>query len=91
MLRPSSGPHGLVLNCTEAPCRICRDQLPQPGLLSEQELSWLVAALYNVGVDLHSAGQFGAAVPPLLAAVSASMCCLMEVLLAGSDEQVGCY
>ncbi|GAB4818181.1 hypothetical protein N2152v2_005227 [Parachlorella kessleri] len=56
--------------------------LPSSGVLSKQELSWLISALYNLGVDLHGSGNFRAAVPPLLATVSASMCSL-----AGSLQQ----
>ncbi len=66
----------------------CRGPLPSSSLLSGQELSWLLAALYNVGVDLYSDGKFEAATAPLLAAASASICSLAEAVLEGSSEQV---
>ena len=41
-------------------------------MLPLAELSWLAAALFNVGVDLHSSGHFAAAVTPLQAAMAAA-------------------
>ena len=67
----------------------CRGRLPSPGLLSERELSWLIAALYNVGVDLHGSGNFGLAVLPLLATATASICSLAGALQQRLADEVG--
>ena len=71
-------------------CFFCSGPVPGGGgLLSGQELSWLVAVLYNVGVELYGEGQYQAAALPLLVSASASICCLAEAVLDGADEQVG--
>ena len=47
------------------------------------ELAWMASALFNVGVDLHAAGQFAAAVPPLRDAVAAAGVCLAQCAESG--------
>eukprot|EP00887_Chlorella_sp_A99_P003555 scaffold7.g3555.t1 len=52
-----------------------------------QELAWLASALFNVGVDLHAAGRYAAAVLPFRDALSAAACCL-ALTVGGSECEV---
>ena len=61
---------------------------PPPGTtcVGISELIWLASALFNVGVELHGAGQYAAAVPAFQAAVTAAAACLQAA--AGSSQEV---
>ena len=64
--------------------------LPPAGcLVQPQELAWLAAALFNVGVDLHDAGEYAVAVRPFHDALSAAACCLAQLAASSSGEVSG--
>lgn len=73
---PTSSPHVQRLLGWD-----CLAEATPPGSSSAcpvepSELAWLASALFNVGVDLHAAGRFAAAVLPLRDALSVAGACL---------------
>ncbi|KAL4433955.1 hypothetical protein ABPG75_000396 [Micractinium tetrahymenae] len=68
-------------------CSACSELPPAACAVQPQELSWLASALFNVGVDLHAAQCYAAAVPALQAALAAAAVGLRAVANGAAQEE----